>query len=248
MQSSNPINPEEIKQIIIKEIEKDKSIGILKGDLFFMDVEFNNKINSYTYILITICIFLLLFSKIVYKILIKLFPSSILFCYLFILYVVFPVALIIPSLSKNYLVYDIKNSYFYTLSYLLNLIPLPFSLTNYVVIRGIKNIVLQTESVSGGELMKKGGMFICDRIIAIYDDYTEVALTHYMQSKDYHKVLINRCNLFSKCFNIDFVAKGNNLIIEEQKRLEKLQKYEPFIFIIVLICFIIGIAYIFFIS
>ena len=51
-----------------------------------------------------------------------------------------------------------------------------------------------------------------------------MVLAEYMPCTKYHEISMQRCLLFSKCFNVDFQTIGLDVLERDKKRREKIKK------------------------
>lgn len=218
------ISSSEIRQIIEEEISKNNALGFLKDNLFFMKVDINSRIYSpmkFLYMIEFILAFPFFFNiKYFYTkdYLIVIFIPMILCFILFLLYL----------FCSHYLIYDFANSEFYTSSYLFNVFPLSFIDSNYIKSRKIKKLILETKYVSAGN-----SAILCDKILVLLNTDVEEELTEIMPSIRYHDISMERCILFSKCFNVDFAVRGEVKEIERIKKSNELgKKFLPYFFIL----------------
>ena len=236
-------SPDEIKNIIIEETTKNKHIGFIKdNNLFFLNIGSNYKIAPYK---------IYAFGLMIIPMLLGInYPN--LFKGLW-----FEISLIIPAVLSisfvlletvacdHFLVYDIQRNSFYTLSYLLGKIPLPFFTTDYFQSSKIKKIILFTA---------KGGsrIGIRDQLIVATTDDKEVNLTDLMDSSRYHDSLMDWCKLFCLCFDVDFDDRTNFETIEEKEKAieevkisyEKKEEFQPIVLFFAIIGFIYAMSYI----
>ena len=217
--------PSEIREKIELEILNDKSLGHLKNDLVFMFVDTNSKIYlpiKYAAIFQSIIIIPIpLFNNVIFlKNYLFLVFLPVIICVFF---------LFLHILCSHYLVYDLKKNSFYTVSLLFNSIPLDILQSESVKLYRIEKIILQTKYETTGN-----NTALYDKIIALLDDNTEVELTEIMSSIKYHNILVNRCNFFSDCCNIDFFTRGDTEKIEDEMKSHESSMI--FIYIIIFIC------------
>ena len=67
-----------------------------------------------------------------------------------------------------------------------------------------------------------------------------MVLAEYMPCTKYHEISMQRCLLFSKCFNVDFQAIGLDVLEKAIKKREKNKKYLPyFLLLLVIIALVI---------
>lgn len=207
MRQYNNRAPEEIKQIIKKEITFDKTIGFLKNDyLLYMDVEKNPIIDNCSgYVGLAfllscpLTLFLTKFDPKSYFIYIPLFPFFGMLLCLFLTY-----------LSKHYLVFDTNKGLFYTETYLFNFIYLPFLTTKFIDSYNIQSLVLETRVVK----TKTTKNFI-DTIKLLTNDKEEKILAEHLPVGYYHNILIKRCNLLSRCLDVELHITGDRYEIQK---------------------------------
>ena len=232
-------NSEEIKDLIKEEISKNESIGFLKDDnLLFMNVYSNSKISPYK--IYTLGLLIPLFIVSLIKPLLISSTFLLIYC-ISVAAVSIMFSLVETSLAcDHFLVYDIKRGCFYTVSYLFGTIPLPFFTSNPIQSDIIKKIILSPQY---------DRQFLYERIIISTNDEKEIELVGLMEAGKYHDKSMSRCDLFSKCFNVDFNYRGN--LEEKTKEIEDIKRkqemvdgFQPVILVIVIIGLIFAIKHV----
>ena len=224
-------SPEEIRQIIEDEIAKNSSIGFIKDDLLFMNVarkglDKRNKGDKLAdfmgtgdrlidIFLISFLIFFLSFislSIVFEKFSYSYICQTILYSYLIIWIIYFSLFCFI----KTFLVYDIKDGYFYNLSYIFGNL-LSFLTTEKIDAKNIELVILETFASKG-----QHGNHIWDNILVLINN-NELYLTGSTDYKDYHNLLIERCCLLTKCLgvNLKYRSRGDLDLIPSNNYIPK---------------------------
>ncbi len=221
-------NFEETRQIITDEIKKHKTIGFVKDNtLLYMDVENNSNIYKPFK-------FVALFSGLILLLIVKIdFLSKYIANYEVYVFsapiVIMLLIFFIGALCKNFLIYDFKKNCFYTLSNLFGRIPLPFLNTKSIDSNKIKKIILETKYEYTGS-----NRTLNEKIIVLTSDNKEIELTEIMSTGQYHDILMARCDLFSRIFNVDFAVRGELKEVENDKKLV-LERNENLILLLIII-------------
>ena len=224
----------DIREIIEEEIKNNPKIGFIKNDLFFMKVDANPilfaPLNLLYWLQILLCVPLFLIEK---KVLIEndyafyaLIPCILIFILLF-----------VNSICSHFLIYDFKNECFYTISCLLHITQLKIIKSYNISTQNIKRIILQIQNYYAG---KKTILY--ERIILYLNHNIEMVLADFLPCTSYHEITLQRCILFSKCFNVDYKVIGIEKYERMIKSFEDSKKNLPF-FIILLIIIALVIIY-----
>ncbi len=214
----------EIRQIIEEEISKNKALGFIKNNQLFMNVDTNTLLYSpmnFLYFIVGILSIPFIFNiNAVFTkddLLVIFIPMTLAF-----------ILLLIQVFCFHYLIYDFVNSEFYTSSYLFNYFHLSLIDSNFIKSQKIKKLILETKYVSAGKRA-----ILCDKILVLLNTDVEEELTEIMPSIRYHDISMERCILFSKCFNVDFAVRGEVKEIERIKKSNELgKKFLPYFFIL----------------
>ena len=182
--------PEDIRQIIEDEIAKKSSIGFIKDNLLFMNVERNPK--CFIFIILSIIVFFLLIL-----LLVNVEGNIFIFMIFQASAIVFLIAALLYIFCKNYLIYDINKSCFYTISNLFGKFTISFLTTSKIDAIKIEQIILNTQRIKS-----KHSNSLYDKVIVIINN-NKTDLIDLMSYKN-HITLVAICNMFSKCFDVKY--------------------------------------------
>ncbi len=195
-----------IQSLLEDAIKSNPSIGLLENQSFLMNVASNNNIFIPFKIFVYITLFLSIF--------ITALPKVYLWIFGVILLIPFSISLFLLLLAFcccHYLVYNIKEDKFYTITKLFDTFVIGLLTTDPVDASNIRKIILYTNFHRGRNSN------IGDKILVGLDNNEEIDLTSPMNPIIYHRISQERCLLLARCLNIDFITRAN------PKDLEKLE-------------------------
>lgn len=208
--------PSDIREIIEEELKNNQQLGFIKDDLLFMNVDANPILFAPLPFFYCVQVFLLIPLFLMDN---KTLIESQYLYYAFVPGFLILFLLLVNSLCSHYLIYDFKNECFYTISCLLEIIQLKILKSYNISSKNIKKIILQvTDSLGTKKIIAS------DRIFLILNHDIKMVLAEYMPCTKYHEISMQRCLLFSKCFNVDFQAIGLEVLERDKKRREKIKK------------------------
>ena len=117
--------------------------------------------------------------------------------------------LLFTVFCSHYLVYNIKEDKFYTITKLFDIFVIGLLTTDPVNASDIRKIVLYTNLHSVRS--RDAG----DKILVVLDNNEEIELTSPMNPIIYHRISHERCLLLANCLNIDFVTRSNKKDLEK---------------------------------
>lgn len=185
-------SPSKIKELIIEEINNNKDFGLLKDELLYMKVAYNNDL------LVMILLLLIFFAFLPIVVMILNIPIDRDTSKTIVAFGALGCVLLelIILLFDNYLVYDINKEVFYNTSSFLG-----FTVYTSKEIETKKIYKIYIYQAYTGK-----GHQLTDSLYADFYSY-DVGLSKYNPASKYHEVMVERAKFFAYCFNVPYEFK-----------------------------------------
>ena len=187
----------EIRELIEEAISKNKDIGFLDNGLFYMEVYSNPNIYLPMKIMASVMALIGFFGSLFMKEI----PREYYWLYFLLVSIPFLIVLLLCCFSllcSHYLVFDINNNKFVTLTKLFNKYIVDIFTSDPVYAVYIKKIILSTICENRA---------LTDIILVELDNGEEFGLTSSIALM-HHENLKEKCLLLSECLDVDCVVRG----------------------------------------